>query len=529
MTFTQTIRCAACMIILAFALAGIPSATLAQSSVPALWGSLAPGPYAVGYRVVYAFDPSRTWHLSRSYSDPHFSPDVLGRPVRISVWYPARAGTKRMRITDYIHNRVPEAFRAAETALEKRDARVIGEWVPPGEFEKLMQTTAGAAQDAQPLKGPFPLVLYSAGVNGYTESNVVMAEFLASQGFVVATVPSLGESDGQPEQAFSKAALETSARDMEFAWSMLRHEPNVNKSGYGTLGHSLGGVVALLLALRNSDVVAVAGLDGTYGFADGHEWLTSSYRYEPQRMQAALLDIRRAAAELNLQAPESFHHSERFFVTMRGMSHGDFTSFAMGAQIFHQDPPPNAPAGWTREIGFRGHQLACVTVLDFFAASLRNDASARQQLQKDLANAAMASSAYKPAAPLVPSTQEFLSLIRREGVDVAVRTAQNLQLALPGETVVNEQVLNTDGYALMADKRFEDAVGILEFVARVYPQSANAADSLGDAYLAAGQKEKALAAFRRALELVPLDPALDKNMKTTIESDAKAKIQILAQ
>lgn len=433
MTFARIIRCLVCSLIVV--ILDFHGVAIAKESTSVLWGSLDHGPYAVGYRVIYAFDKSRTWHLSRTSSEPGFSPDVLGRPVRISVWYPAITGDSKMRMTDYIHNRAPETFRAAEAALEKRDERVIAEWVPTGEFQKFMQSPVAAYLEALPAVGRFPLVLYSAGVNGYTESNLVLAEFLASHGFVVATVPSLGDSNAQPEQTFSTIALETSARDLEFAWSVLRQESNVDKSGFGTLGHSLGGVVALMLALSNSNVLAVAGLDGTYGFAEGHEWLTSSYRYNPQRMQAALLDIRRADAQLDLQAVDSFHHSERFLTAMPGMSHGDFTSFVMGAQAFHQDAPRGATAAWTRETGFQGYQLVCVAVLDFFSAKLLNDNLGLQKLEKDLSNVSIA---HKPAAPLVPSANEFLGLIRREGIDAAVKMAQEIQSQSPGEVVVNE-------------------------------------------------------------------------------------------
>src|ERR1700756_3053662 len=142
MSFSRIIRCVVCYIILA--IIDFNGGALAQESTSVLWGSLNQGSYAVGYRVIYAFDQSRTWHHSRTSSEPRFSPDVLGRPVRISVWYPALAGEGKMRITDYIHNRAPETFRAAETALEKRDERVIAEWVPTGEFAKFMQTSVVA-------------------------------------------------------------------------------------------------------------------------------------------------------------------------------------------------------------------------------------------------------------------------------------------------------------------------------------------------------------------------------------------------
>ncbi len=82
------------------------------------------------------------------------------------------------------------------------------------------------------------------------------------------------------------------------------------------------------------------------------------------------------------------------------MSHGDFTSFVTGARTFHLDPPRDVPAGWTREVAFRGYQLVCTAVLDFFAAKLRNDNSGQQRLAKDLSDAIIASSAFKPGAPL---------------------------------------------------------------------------------------------------------------------------------
>jgi hypothetical protein len=120
MTFSRIIRCVVCYLILA--ITDVHRVALGQDLTSMLWGSLNPGSYAVGYRVAYAFDRSRTWHRTRTYSEPQFSPDVLGRPLRISVWYPAIAGDGKMRITDYIHNRAPETFRTAEAALEKRDA-----------------------------------------------------------------------------------------------------------------------------------------------------------------------------------------------------------------------------------------------------------------------------------------------------------------------------------------------------------------------------------------------------------------------
>jgi dienelactone hydrolase len=370
----------ACVILLVLAAIGDKAA--AERAAPPLWGDLKPGPHAVGYRVVYAFDRSRTWQVGQ---------DRLGRPVRISVWYPAAAKGRPMRIADYIHNIAPQRFAIAEADLEQRDKRVTLEWAPPSAGNDLMQAELTASRNARSASGQFPLLLYSSGTNPYTEANVVMAEYLASHGFMVATVDSLGQDSAHPEQDTNNAELETDARDLEFAWSFLRTEPNVDKGSLGTFGHSLGGVIALMIAMQNSDVAAVAGLDGSYGFSDERGMLTSSYRYAPTNMHAALLDIRRVADGVNLSIPESLDHADRYFISLPDMFHGDFTSFVMGAAAFHENPPPQAKPGWTQDIGSRGYQFVCQAVLDFFEAKLKGDPRAAEKLDSDLRDSAVAS------------------------------------------------------------------------------------------------------------------------------------------
>src|ERR1051326_4177787 len=85
-----------------------------EVSRPSLWGKLSPGPYAVGFRAVYAFDRARTWRVTRAY-EKGFSPDPDGRPIRVSVWYPATIspGAKRMRYEDYVTLPAPKEIGRA--------------------------------------------------------------------------------------------------------------------------------------------------------------------------------------------------------------------------------------------------------------------------------------------------------------------------------------------------------------------------------------------------------------------------------
>src|SRR5215470_2254911 len=254
-----------------------------QTAPPALpWTALQPGVYAVGYRVLYEFDRSRTWHATRGDGAP-FSPDERGRPVRVSLWYPAGAtdGLRKMKIVDYVHPQGPASFADANRALEARDRRVLAEMVPEKSSQLLLNTGVRAHAGAPFAKGRFPVVLYSGGVNSYTLSNAILAELLASHGYIVVAAPPLGPSDDETEQRYSPAELQTSARDLEFAWSAVRSLPNVDRSRLGAFGHSLGGTVALLVSLRNANVSAMAGFDGTYGFANGSDSITKTADYVP--------------------------------------------------------------------------------------------------------------------------------------------------------------------------------------------------------------------------------------------------------
>src|SRR5689334_15081235 len=78
-------------IAVALACRSTPTASSGAGTAPApapLWGSLRAGPHAVGFRTIYRFDRSRTWQATRGQAVA-FAPDLAGRPIRISVWYPA--------------------------------------------------------------------------------------------------------------------------------------------------------------------------------------------------------------------------------------------------------------------------------------------------------------------------------------------------------------------------------------------------------------------------------------------------------
>ena len=55
----------------------------------------------------------------------------------------------------------------------------------------------------------------------------------------------------------------------------------------------------------------------------------------------------------------------------------------------------------------------------------------------------------------------------------------------------------------VAQERPADAVKVFTLGTELFPENGNPWDSLGEALLAAGEKEKAIAAYRRSVELDP--------------------------
>jgi len=270
-----------------------------------------------------------------------------------------------MHFGDYVDQSVQEGFGELNSIMRQRNRDDAVSSVPRNEIPELQSVEMSAYRDAPWARGRFPAILYFGGLNAPINSNVILGEYLASRGYVVASISLLGPSDEQTFQSRSADDLESSVRDMEFAWSVLQTEPNIDKTKLGVIGHSVGAIEAAILALRNADVSAVIGLDGTYGFQGSSSVLTHSHGYAPQKMRAAFLDLRRAQGAqgdepLDLSAIESFRHADRTFIASAKMHHSDFTSFAMIAAYFHTPLPTDYPLnGWNRETGRAGYQNAC--------------------------------------------------------------------------------------------------------------------------------------------------------------------------
>jgi CubicO group peptidase (beta-lactamase class C family) len=96
-------------------------------------------------------------------------------------------------------------------------------------------------------------------------------------------------------------------------------------------------------------------------------------------------------------------------------------------------------------------------------------------------------------------TMRFSKAVRDRGVDVAITEFENA-LKSGG---ISENSINSAGYRLLSKKQTADAIRIFGLNVELHPQSPNVYDSLGEAYMEAGDKARATKNYQKSLALDP--------------------------
>lgn len=227
-----------------------------------LWLGLKAGPYQVGFRA------------SLLNTAPH--------PLQISAWYPADRGGSPMAYRDYMLLNLTEA-RADEPAaadrtkaLDDAKAFLTGAGISPAAVEMLVSAPMYARRDAPGLVKKFPLIFVVQGNGQGASGQAILAEYLASHGYVVATIPSITRLTGQMtsvEEIVPKAEAEMA--DIERAVNAIKGAPNVIGEPIALVAHSFGARSAMLYAMHHP-TIAFVSLEGGIGTGTGQTAMLAS-------------------------------------------------------------------------------------------------------------------------------------------------------------------------------------------------------------------------------------------------------------
>lgn len=102
-----------------------------------------------------------------------------------------------------------------------------------------------------------------------------------------------------------------------------------------------------------------------------------------------------------------------------------------------------------------------------------------------------------------PRERMFANIIERQGFDKAVETFEQLRRKEPNSLILRESEFNALGYEFLERSKTAQAVNIFKLNVRAFPVSANAYDSLAEAYMRNGERRLAIENYQKSLDLNP--------------------------
>jgi dienelactone hydrolase len=224
---------------------------------PDLFGTLAPGPHAVGLRVTDVEVPAAA----------PATPLAFAHGYRLFVWYPAEdaAGSSPVtlaRMYELMEETPPD--RGQLRGWLREDVGLAAD--ADVELDPWLDASLRATLDAGALEGARPLVLWSAR-HGIPTSQAPLCEHLASHGYVVAWVWPLGPTPPMPWEGHPRALLQETLEGyvdlLSRALDHLLALEQVDAEGVVVAAWSYGGESATLLQAQRPEVDGLLSLSST--------------------------------------------------------------------------------------------------------------------------------------------------------------------------------------------------------------------------------------------------------------------------
>ncbi|HXY47799.1 MAG TPA: hypothetical protein VEI01_00005, partial [Terriglobales bacterium] len=272
--------------------------------------------------------------------DAHRSRDLL-----VTMWYPAVGGTSTL--APYMDKKTADAL--AE------------EWKLQPDFQRLVRTHARLLP---PIAegGPFPVVLLEHGSSVVPAIYTVLAEGLASSGFIVVATNHRPDSlisvfpDGHelkftpywPAEAdrrtqgvaIGKFAEEVLVADVRFVLDQLQEmnsrdhfwQSHLDLSKVGIVGHSMGGTTASLATEEESRILAGVNLDGST-----YPGINADVRPIPLHKPFLFLATEEHASGESRAREYVGSESNTYYVVVNGADHMSFTDAGLVSSRFTRD------------------------------------------------------------------------------------------------------------------------------------------------------------------------------------------------
>jgi dienelactone hydrolase len=372
-------------------------------------------------------------------------------------------------------------FGVSCAAQEQPVPRVVDLKAPDG-------TTLKATFFAAAKPGPGVLLLHQC--NQQRKNWDELAGRLAGSGINVLTLDyrGYGESGGTsykelPQDEFARIVREMWPGDVDTAFNYLVSQPGVTRGLAGAGGASCGVNQSIQLARRHPEVKSLVLLSGDTNH-DGRAFLRKSEKL-PLLLSAA--DDDGAAVEV--------------MQWLYGLSTNP------GSKFVHY-----SSGGHGTEM-FAAHKELPGAIVDWYVQTLVKTPGSAPAVNE---------ASRKERAPGI--LEEIDS---PGGAKTATEKLAEARKRDPKANLFSEALVNLLGYEHLQSGDTKGAVEILKLNVTAYPNSPNVYDSLGDAYVAAGQKDLARENAKKALELLKSDTTDPEAQRKAIQESAETKLKQL--
>lgn len=355
-----------------------------KEKVPTLWGELSKGEYQVGFQAVFLEDSSRTFFNQDTLN-------VVGRPIRVLMWYPSHAEKKNMVVEDYVNISIKDSTY--------RDFNAIFNQIEYGKMARLQSPNKEVADsllpiileegvagmlNVKPASGSFPLLLHSLGRNGSQLESFVLWEYLASHGFAIAVIPQLGP---RPQKfnniSWTAEDLNVQKEDLIYTLKKVKKMNFIDSTRVGFIGYSSGGVIGNWLAAQRNDIDALATLDGAQTTKDGILML-DTLGVSSRKIKLPLLNIYNSNNHLlDMSYMDSLANENRFDVKMTQVTHFDFNQWPLYYHV--TNIADERGTNWrTPKDAAKSYELMCQLVETFFSNYLYGETSTTASINNKL-------------------------------------------------------------------------------------------------------------------------------------------------
>jgi Tetratricopeptide repeat len=484
------------------------------------WGDLKSGSHKAGFQVIEKYDYGRPFKRKVDYEGNPIAGE-RARPIQISVWYPAKSNSQNpMRLSDYVHligsedlsKPTPASFQQAEQLFFHI------RWfqgAPEEKLKELLANPTNSYKDAQHATGRFPLILLANSVSLSSPfSHFVLAEYLASHGYIVASIPTRGLQSRDLDGREANVQMQ----DMQFVMDALHDFASLDRDRLGLIGFGVGGLSTALLAMHNSDVDALVSLNTSLADRFGYSMIFKNTLYKPNQLTIPILHI--TNQETTPDTDLAFFKSARFstvqYLKLKGLGPADFSSIGMLKSML---PPPKEGEAPNTKLGY---ETLCRYVLHFLNSNVQKDSAGKQFLRNNPeANgipAGFALTEFKEGIKIPPTEQQFVEIVRTKGARKAGEIQKEFASLIPDYRIYDPDVLFPVADEHAQNKKTDEAIAVLNLCVEAFPDYWECYDKIGRIHMDNGNKKLAIENLSKSIELNPENPETVEALKKLKES-----------